>query len=134
MTAEKSRSLLQHFESIRISIRSFQISQRVDDVIFQIMDFYGHVRIATLYKQKVDKIQPADQSDSDERASEGSNQWQMEAIVQQETAGRRCILHEFNSLVTLKFSSIKRGFCLTPKWIEKLIIEDLLSREKELFL
>ena len=79
-------------------------------------------------------MQPVDQFDSDGRALEGSNKWWKEAIARENAAGVKLIQHEFDALITPKFSNIERGSCLTPEWIEKLVTGNLQLKEKELFL
>ena len=46
----------------------------------------------------------------------------------------KLIQHEFNALIILKFSNIKRKNHLTFKQIKKLIIDNLQLKKKKLFL
>ena len=71
--------------------------------------------MVTLYKQKADKVQSVNQFDNDDKSPEGSNKWQKDAIAKKKTVKTKLIQHEFDTLITLKFSNITRESYLTSK-------------------
>ena len=79
-------------------------------------------------------MQSMNQSDSNDRSLKGSNKWWKDIIAKKKTAEMKLIQHEFDTLITLKFSNIKRGSCLMPEQIEKLVTDDLQLQKKKLFL
>ena len=70
---------------------------------------------------------------NNEKMLKNSNKWQKKAIIKENAVKVKLIWHEFNALITLKFSNIEKKSCLMSEWIEKLITNNLQLKEKKLF-
>ena len=70
-------------------------------------------------------MQSMNQFNNDEKTLKSNNKWWKKVIMKENTIKMKSIQHEFNALITLKFSNIERKNCLTFKWIKKLITNNL---------
>ena len=88
----------------------------------------------TLYKKKADKVNPVDNAQTDGSTPEGDPHWRSKkwALIRDKLDPR----HEFDKLITPKWSTMPRGERLTRKRWEELIKKDDVLRpgEKKLFL